>query len=194
MQRSRYLSYFALLALVSWVLVVVAFIRYFVWGTPVVTYRDELVRAGSIRRPLDVLAVHSGPDNFVSVDGRTYRHVRGLPPYYLRLDRLDSILIVTDAGDDSVELHIIKIGSWAEIRIPGKKLSFGGEIGYTNSHESVEKEDSREIVLLTRYPNGTKRVFLDLDNKKVARIEDDEFDKDGRVKSHNVYVDGKRVE
>jgi len=188
-----------LLVLLVCAVAVTAFVRYFVLGTPVVTYRDELVTCGKVRRPMDALAVHSRGENFIRVGGRTYRGVRGLQPFYLRLPQLNSILFVTDAGGDGVDFHIIKVGDWAEVRIHGEKLSFGGHIGDPDPPGSpytdfVERESSGELVLATQYPRARTRVFLNLESRKVTKVEYDEFDNDGRMKLHQVYVDGRQVE
>jgi hypothetical protein len=178
---------------------VALFVRYFVLGTPVVAYKDDIVSCGTVRRPLDTLAVHSGPENFIRVGGRMYRGVRGLQPYYLRLPLLKSILFVTSAASDAVEFHIVKVGDWTEVKVRGEKLSFGGHIGDPDPPGSpytdyVEKESAKELVLATRYPHAKTRVFLDLQAKTVTKVDYDEFDEAGRLKAHRVYVDGRQVE
>lgn len=175
------------------------FFRYFVLGTPVVTYKDDIIAWGTVHRPLDTLAVHSGSENFIRVDGRIYRRVRGLPPFYLRLPLLHSILFVTDVGNDRVDFHFVKLESWTEVIIHGERLSFGGHIGDPNPPGSaytdyVDKEAAGEIVLATRYPHARTRVFLDLPARKVTKVDYDEFDDEGRIKIHRVYVNGRQVE
>lgn len=189
---------FVLLALLL-VALAALFARYFILGTPVVTYKDDIVSCGAVRRPLDLLAVHSGRENFIRVGGRTYRGVRGLQPFYLRLPLLDSILFVTSSGSDALEFHIVKTEDCKEVTIKGEKLSFGGHIGDPDPPGSpytdyVDKESLDELVLATRYPLARTRVFLNLRAKKVTKVDYDEFDEQGRIKAHSVYVDGRRVE
>jgi hypothetical protein len=196
---SRGANLWFLLPLLACAVAAGAFIRYFVFGTPVVTYRDENVACGKVRRPLDALAVHSGGESFIRVGGKTYRGVRGLQPFYLRLPRLHSILFVTDVGRDGVEFHIVRIGDWAEARIRDEKLSFGSHIGYPDTPGSpytdfVEKEGPDELVLATRYPRARTLVFLDLKARLVTKVEYDELDESGRSVVRHVYVAGKRVE
>jgi len=188
----------ALLFLLASFIAAAIFIQYVLVGTDVVTYKDGFITCGVVRHPLDALAVHSSRVNFIRVGGKTYTHVRGLQPFYLRLQKLNSILFVTDAGEDGAEFHVVRIGDWNETTIYGKKIGFGGHIGdpdipgspYT---EFVENQGSNEIVLATSYPSARLRIFLDLKAKKLIKLEYDELDGE-RVKEHHVYVDGKRVE
>jgi hypothetical protein len=190
---------FAALILAGAAAVGLLFVRYFVLGTLVITYKDEVVTCGEVRRPLDVLAVHSGRENFIRVGGRTYRRVRGLQPFYLRLPRLDSILFVTSAGDSGVEFHIVRVGDWTDIKIRGEKLSFGAHVGapdspgspYTDYVESASKE---EIVLTTRYPRGRKLLYLNLRTRSVTRVEDEVVDESGHIVTRHAYVNGKQVQ
>jgi hypothetical protein len=133
------------------------------------------------------------------MQGRTYRGVRGLEPFYLKLPLLNAILFVTNTGRDSLAFHVIALSNLTEMKIPGEKLSFGNHIGYPDSPGSpytdyVDKESSKELVIATRYPHARTRVFLDLQAKEIAKVDYDEFDEVGNVKAHSVYVRGKQIQ
>jgi hypothetical protein len=175
-----------------------AFVYYFVLGVPEVTYSDGIVSGGRIRRPLNVVFAHLSEEYFIRVGGRTYRRVRGLPPFYLTLPQLKSILFVTDVGDDGAGFHIVRTSDWATVTIQGEKLSFGSNIGMQSPPGSsytdfVEKEDSGELVLATKYPQARSLLFIDLEKKKIAKVVYDKFDDMGRTNSRSVYVDGRLV-
>jgi hypothetical protein len=176
-----------------------AFIRYFVFGTPVVIYKDELVACGEVRRPMDGLFVHSGREKFIRVGGRSYNGVRGLQPFYLRLPKSNSILFVTDAGYEAADFYVVKTNDWTVRKIRAEKLGFGSHIGYPDASGSsftdfVEMESSQSLVLATRYPRLKKLIYLDLEHLLITKVEDEELDENGRIVSKHVYVNGRQVE
>ncbi len=192
-------KFLLLLLTLTFAIAAIAFARYQLAGTPVVTGSDTYVAWGTVRRPTDIVLAHQGREPFIRVNGRTYPDVKGLPPFYLRLPELNSILFVTVAGRDAIEFHIVDVRSWADAKIRGEKLSFGGHIGDPDPPGSpytdfVEGEASNRIVVATQYPRARTRIFLDLSARRVEKVEYEEFDKNGQLGQRHVYMDGKPVQ
>lgn len=94
-------------------------------GWKVETYRDHRVVAGEIPTPLHFVAVHLSRPKYLTVHGRTYTGIKGLPPYYLEVPALDSILFVT--GMDHQTLHLVNLKTGKEIHMDaGEKGLLGG--------------------------------------------------------------------
>jgi hypothetical protein len=167
-------------------------LRYVFLGTPIVTYRDELVSAGQVSRLTDVINVHSGRERFIRVGKKTYRRVRGSPPFYLPLPQLQSIIFVTESANGAAELHIFGTGDGKEVKIHANKLYFGNNIGGQKIPGSaysdyVEKESPTELVLATSYPRLKISIHIDLKAGKIAKVQEEECDADGRGIAQHVY-------
>jgi hypothetical protein len=107
----------------------------------------------------------------ISVDGKVYRNVRGLKPYYIKVPELDSILFVT--GATNATFHLVSLATRKEIVIDGGSSPFGVWIGWNSPYPPgvsnyVASADSDGLLLVTL--NDQKRVteYLDL---KARRLE-----------------------
>jgi hypothetical protein len=147
-------------------------------------YRDSKVAGGEVVRPLNLLAVHSSQLQYLTVNGQTYRGVRGLPPYYLDVPTLNSILFVTgDIGGQTV-FHLVNLLSKQEIKFNGGTSGFGGHIGANRRpHEPfrdyIEGVSSNEVTLAKRTPYWMERTVLNLKTKRVERLGTVYFQADG---------------
>src|SRR5690606_38398288 len=78
-------------------------------GKRIQTFQDSKVTAGEISRPIDNLAVHLSKPKYITIDGKTYEGVRGLPPYYLEVPELNAILFVTEQRSHNVVFHLLNL-------------------------------------------------------------------------------------
>jgi hypothetical protein len=161
-------------------------------------YRDTNVVVSQKHAPLYPFNVHGGDRNYLTVNGKTYGGVRGLPPCYLQIPELHSILFVTESGNEgqNVTFHVVNLETKKEIEIQSDEATFGGNIGAKrrtddNYTDYVENAETNKLVLTTRYPDLKKSYYLDLLSKKVERVEQDHYDKNGKVIGHDAYIDGK---
>ncbi len=187
-----------LLTLLSLFALISAVIVYCFWARPVQTYADQYVTAGEMRRPIQNISVHSSSEHYIKINGKTYRGVRGMAPFYLEVPELHSILFVNEEVKDRAVFHLVNVENGQEIRVDGKKSSFGHHIGSTrkpgdNFTDYVKKADSNQLILGTRYLGGRKEIHLNLRSKEVDRIEDEFFDRIGQTNRHDIYIHGEQV-
>lgn len=112
----------------------------------------------------------------ITFDGKTYRNVRGLKPYYISVPKLDSILFVT--GVTNATFYLARLDTRQITKIDGGNSPFGTWTGWDSSYpvgasNFVASADSNGLSLVTL--NDRKRVteYLDLKKKQVeARKEE----------------------
>jgi hypothetical protein len=154
------------------------------------TYHDKYVSAGELHSPFEILNPHMGGWSYIKVNGKTYKKVCGVAPFYLKIPELDSILFVT--GDEKKTFHIFNLKTKREIAIPGGSISFGGNIGAPRKPgepltDWVESANTNEIVLASQgLPYGTHPsvrilITINLKAKKMEKVEAEYHDKDGKL-------------
>ena len=161
-------------------------------GYPVETYRDQRVRAGKMWTLVNIISPHSPADSYVEVNGKRFRRVLGLPPFYIQLPQSHWILFVTGDGSGRITFHLSDPRARDVTAIDGGKVNFGGHIGSKRAPgeaytDFIEKETSNELVLASRYPRARTRLFVDLTAKRLDHIEYEEFGEDGQVAKHQIY-------
>lgn len=182
------------------VIVVLAFALavFLLWPRRVETYRDKQVVAGQIRRPIYELAVHVSTPQFLVVNGRTYKGVKGVAPFYLEVPQLNSILFVTEAAG-GITFHLVNVETKKAISIAGGDETFGGNIGGKQNTpdepygDFIEHADQNQIVAATRYPDAKKYFYLDLTSKKLSKVVYDAYDSSGHTTNHAVYINGELI-
>jgi hypothetical protein len=182
-----------------WLVVVLALLWFIgIRGWLHVNYRDQNVVAGQQFSPLFLLNPHYDAPQFLKVRGHTYRNVRGLPPCYLPIPELDSILFVTQAYHQDILFHIFNLKTDKELEINGKYGTFGGHIGSRQTNgapytEFIESADSHFVVAVSIYPDARKSYYLNLPSRKLDKIVYEKLDSNGKVSKRLVYVDGDLV-
>ena len=109
-------------------------------------------------------------------NGKTYRNVRGLKPYYIAVPQLDSILFVTVGTN--VTFHLARLDTKQVTHIDGGGSGFGTWIGWDSTYPPgvsnfVSSAVSNGLMLVTlnmATVNGQTRVteYLDLRNKRLG--------------------------
>jgi hypothetical protein len=160
-------------------------------GKHVETYRDHNVKAGEIHTPLSDFAVHVSEPQYLTINGKTYKGVRGLKPFYLDIPELNSILFVTEAGGEKVTFHIISLQSKKETAIDGGTSGFGWAIGSglksgEKGSDHIESVQSNKITIAKRSLNWKEITVLNLDAKRVERQEVYNYDQNGNTTNHSV--------
>ena len=173
-------------------LVAVGIIFLAVRGRRVEAYRDNRVTAGEIVRPINKLAPHISATTYLSIHGRTFTGLRGLPPYYLDITNLDSLLFVTEDKRRKVSFWIVESKSDQAIQIDGDGSTFGWNIGSGRSAgeeyaDWLEASSANNISLVTRSGSVRVKTVLDIGLKSISRVEVDHLDVSGGVTNHVVY-------
>jgi len=154
-------------------------------------YRDRNVVAIRKYSLFSLISVHSAPQNQLKIGGKVYPNVRGLPPFYLNIPQIRSILFVTSEDQSGMVFHIVNTNTWEEISIFGAKSSFGWEIGFPTNRSSyadfVESANSNVVIAVSTYTDAKKVYYLNLSSQKLDKMVYDEFDAGGRIKKEDVY-------
>ena len=158
----------------------------------VATYRDKIVIAGEISRPVDNLLMHISTSKYVVIKGKTYKGVRGRVPYYLDLPAISSILIVTDESDHHRTFHIINLLTGKETSIAGSGVVFGQQIGYKMTpgakfNEWIESYQSNKIMIAKRSDILKVVTTLNLDTCSVGNREVYYYDQHENITNHITY-------
>jgi hypothetical protein len=156
------------------------------WGSDTQTFQDKNVGVGEVRRPFHRFAAHVSAQRYLSVQGQTYRGVRGLPPYYLEIPELSSILFVTEYPKEKVTIHVHNLKTKEDIAIDGQGTGFGGGIGSGLKagepfSECVERVEPGRITISKRSLNWKETKVLDLRSKKIESEETFSYDANGQI-------------
>jgi hypothetical protein len=98
------------------------------------SFKDKNVVAGEVRNPFKTFFAHLSEDQYLTVGGKTYFHVRGAPPFYLDVTNLESIVFVTGVVDQEATFHVYNLRSKIE------KIIEGGPGGLWVGHRHPEKK------------------------------------------------------
>ena len=158
------------------------------------TYRDSKITAGEITRPFNTLAVHSSKLKYLTINGRTYTGIRGLPPYYLDVPELKCILFVTQENNYKVVFHFFDLVEKRDIQINADGAGFGWRIGSgkkpgDTGTDYIEEAQSNRVTVATRSLDWKETMILNLATKSVERWEGIYFDKNGQVTKRRVQTD-----
>ncbi len=162
------------------------------------TYRDKNVQAGEIESPISAFSVHSSKTQYLIVNGKTYKGIRGLKPYYLDIPKLNSILFVTEGSKYRVTFHLVNLELKREISIDGGTSGFGSSIGSGTKpgeqfSDYIENVQSNKVTIATRSLSWKETSLLNLDSKRIERQETFLYDASGKVTNHWASVNGERV-
>jgi hypothetical protein len=164
-------------------------------GQQVETYRDKNVVAKEENPPGFPFNVHGSKTTYLIVNGKTYKGVRGTPPYYLDIPQLNSILFVTEERNGKVTFHLANLQTKKEIAIDGDESGFGGHIGSKKKpgeimSDYVEKVEPPRVLIAKRSLNWTEITTLNVDSKKVERLDTFFYDQNDQITNHLVRTPG----
>jgi len=139
-------------------------------------YRDAKASGGEVVRPLDWFGVHSSRPSYLTVLGRTYRAVRGTPPYYIAVPSLASILFVTEGPSHQVTYHLVNLTTKEHIEFDGGTSGFGGHIGAPRKSgepftDYVESVVSNRLTLVKCTTSWIEKTVLNLRTHKIESEE-----------------------
>ena len=121
--------------------------------------------------PLQNIFAHLNEEFYLTIDGRTYKHVRGTSPFYLDIPELNSILFVTGKMDARSTFHIYDLSLKSEIMIEGGPIGFGWDIGGITNAESwsvrVLNATSNEVRLISEGGIGKEIISLELKSRTI---------------------------
>ena len=87
------------------------------------------------------------PVNILIVDGKRFKHVRGLNKFYLKVPNTNAIVFVEDKKNYSIVYHIFNMDTDADVAIPAGASVFGDTIGSANPRDTVEIGGDGSIIL-----------------------------------------------
>jgi len=163
------------------------------WGKQVQTYRDTKVTAGEITRPIDGLAVHLSKPKYLTIGGKSYAGVRGVPPYYLDVPELNAILFVTEQKNHNVVFHLVNLENKQDIQIEadssgfGRSIGSGGKAGEPGT-DYIEGVQSNRITVAMRSLDWKETMVLNLATKSIERRETLYLDATGQVTNRSVQT------
>jgi hypothetical protein len=156
-----------------------------------IAYQDDKVKV-SHKDTVNLVNVHASHDEMWLVAfGKTYKEVRGQPPFYLEIPGKDSILFVTgrtyDNGQATVHVLNYKTGKEANF------LAYDSHIGANISSggaEKLESVDGQKVVISAKFLDRQYRYYLDLEKPEFEKEEANEPIHAGETNFH-VWVNGK---
>src|SRR5262245_4110425 len=92
-------------------------------------YRDKYVVAEVGRVPVLLGNFHGDETVYLKVFGKTYKDVRGEEPFYIFVSELNSIVFVTQEGEEHATLHIVNVETKKVASVALGGLGFGNNIG-----------------------------------------------------------------
>jgi hypothetical protein len=132
----------------------------------------------SVKRPtLDSLInVHGSPEQGLRVHDRTFRRVRGAPPYYVAATNTPLLLFAYEPTKGSRVLVVFNTNDLSFREIPLGKAVFGDQIGYWTATKGqmgdiVESVSSNRLVLLSKGFRYVEKSVVDLSDETIRIVE-----------------------
>jgi hypothetical protein len=164
-------------------------------------YQDDKVKVLQ-KSTTHILNVHASHDEmWLEAFGKTYKDVRGLPPFYLEISGKNSILFVTGRtyDDGQATVHILNYKTHKEIHFPAYDSDIGRNIGGTPSSggsEKIESVNGDKIEVSAQldfdHTRSHIRYYLDLAKPEFEREEGTSTTEQGTNTWSWVYPNGKR--
>lgn len=139
------------------------------------TFVDKNVAAGEIRSPLQSIVAHLSSENYLTINGKTYRHIRGNGPFYIPIPKLNSILFISGQVDQAATFHLINLRSHAEKIICGGPETFGWDIGDAPKPDGrytdyVESATTNQLVLVETFDKFKQCITINLNSNTITDI------------------------
>ena len=131
-------------------------------------YKDSNVSAGIITHRIDWLFPHAAVNQYITVNNKTYKWIRGVLPYYANILNGQKILFVVDEPHRDVMFHIVGLSPPSDVVIDGGHTGFGWSLGSANTNgipaDFIKSVTSNQLVLVTRSFNWQETYTIDLDS------------------------------
>ena len=132
----------------------------------------------SVARPtLDSLInIHGSPEYGLRICGRTYRRVKGGPPYYIAVPTTSLVLLAYEALPGTKTLVVCNTNDCTFREIPLGEAVFGDQIGYWAATkgrmgDTIESVSSNRVTLLSKGFRYVERSVLDLNDDTIHTVE-----------------------
>lgn len=140
----------------------------------------------SVTRPTleSLINVHGSPEQGLRICGKTFRRVRGGPPYYITVPNTPFVLLAYEPFTDVRTLVVCNTNECTFREIPLGEAVFGNQIGSWAATkgqmgDTIESVSSNNVMLLSKGFRYLERAVLDLDNDtiRVVEVQSDLFPK-----------------
>lgn len=147
------------------------------FGVVVFTSRKDPSPKSVTRPTLDSLInVHGSPEQGLRICGKTFRKVKGGPPYYMNVPSTPFVLLAYEPFPDAKTLVVCNTNDCTFREIPLGEAVFGDQIGYwavtkAQMGDTVESVFSNRVMLLSKRLRYLERSVLDLENDSFRVVE-----------------------
>lgn len=130
---------------------------------------------------------HAWNSTTLTVNGKEFKGVTGLKPFYLETTNQNAILFVTRAAGSST-LHIFNFVSNHTISVNLGAVSFGDAIGLNRpgDRDFIESWDSNHLALASMFLNRKTIWHVDLERRAVTHKEVLDFNKSGSATNRTI--------
>jgi len=123
-----------------------------------------------------VINVHGSPEQGLRICGKTFRKVKGGPPYYLVVPSTSLVLLAYESFPGGKSLVVCNTNDCTFREIPLGEIVFGNQIGYWTATkgemgDTIESVSSNRVALLSKGLRYTERSELDLNNYTIHVVE-----------------------
>jgi len=132
----------------------------------------------SVTRPtLDsIINVHGSPEQGLRICGKTFRRVKGGPPYYMAVPTTPLVMLAYEPFPGAKTLVVCNTNDCTFREIPLGEAVFGDQIGYWAATkgqmgDTIESVSSNRVALLSKGLRYVERSLLDLNNDTIRVVE-----------------------
>lgn len=143
----------------------------------VVTSRKDPSPKAVTRPTLDsIINVHGSPEQGLRICGKTFRRVKGGPPYYITIPTTPLVLFAYESFPGTKALIVCNTNDCTFREISPDNVRFGERIGYWNATggkmgDTVESVESNRVVLISKSFSYVERSVLDLKDDTIRVLE-----------------------
>ncbi|MES2308410.1 MAG: hypothetical protein V4507_06075 [Verrucomicrobiota bacterium] len=155
-----------------------------------VQFNDGRISYGAIYRPILCISPHISPRSYLSVNGKIYKDVYGVPPYYIKDDQEKYLIFVTKVSNDNSEkkqVHFLNLKDDFKAEINVDSSYFGWDIGTKNDFATIL--DSDRVMLVSDGLSDRKETLII--NLKTKTLESKNTEK--KVRRSNWDQDGNEI-
>ena len=143
----------------------------------VFTARKDPVPKSVTRPTLDsIINVHGSPEQGLRICGRTFRRVKGGPPYFIPVPAMPLVLLAYEPSPGNKTLVVCNTNDCTFQEIPLGEIAFGNQIGVWDATKGqmgdiVDSVTSNRLSLLHKGFRYVERSMLDLNDGSIRVLE-----------------------
>lgn len=123
-----------------------------------------------------IINVHGSPEQGLRICGRTFRRVRGAPPYYIGVPTTSLVILAYEQQPSVRVLVVCDTNDCSFREIPLGDSVFGDQIGYWTATkgqmgDTIESVSSNRIALLHKGFRYLERSVLDLEKNEISVVQ-----------------------